>query len=383
MVVDGLETCFLSAERATASCVARQQVLFADEELLRVVTDVGRDFFMILNRQRQIVYGNRRLAEAVGVAAPAALIGQRPGEAFCCLHARETAGGCGTTEYCRQCGISQAVAACLDGEGQRGRECRLLCEGTPPRDALDLRVWAAPLVRAGEEFTVVVAADIGDEKRRRYLERIFFHDILNTAGGLRGFAELFHSGDDRSEETVEFIYRLACRLIDEIKGQREVLAAENNELVPAPQPVNGREFLERLIDDYAARDEWRDRRLELAAAAEAVEFVTDPELLARVVGGMVQNGLEAVVAGETVTVDCRRRGEEVRFSVRNPGAMPQPVQLQVFQRSFSTKGAGWGLGTYVMRLLSERYLGGRVSFLSNEADGTVFFVDFPLAWPAP
>ena len=57
--------------------------------------------------------------------------------------------------------------------------------------------------------------------------------------------------------------------------------------------------------------------------------------------------------------------------------MPPKVQLQVFQRSFSTKGLGRGLGTYSMRLLTQRYLGGTVSFSSKEGEGTEFRARYP------
>ena len=51
--------------------------------------------------------------------------------------------------------------------------------------------------------------------------------------------------------------------------------------------------------------------------------------------------------------------------------------MQFFQRSFSTKSSGRGLGTYIMKLLSERYLDGKVSFASTEDDGTTFYASFP------
>jgi signal transduction histidine kinase len=57
--------------------------------------------------------------------------------------------------------------------------------------------------------------------------------------------------------------------------------------------------------------------------------------------------------------------------------MPSSVQRQVFNRSFSTKGAGRGLGTYSVKLLTERYLKGKAGFTSSEADGTTFFVILP------
>lgn len=59
--------------------------------------------------------------------------------------------------------------------------------------------------------------------------------------------------------------------------------------------------------------------------------------------------------------------------------MPSTVQNQVFQRSFSTKGAGRGLGTFSIRLLTENYLGGEVGFTSTAGSGTVFRAAYPLA----
>ena len=52
--------------------------------------------------------------------------------------------------------------------------------------------------------------------------------------------------------------------------------------------------------------------------------------------------------------------------------------MQIFKRSFSTKGKGRGLGTYSVRLLAENYLKGKAGFISNEKEGTIFFVDLPV-----
>ncbi|MGE4488502.1 MAG: ATP-binding protein, partial [Kiritimatiellales bacterium] len=65
------------------------------------------------------------------------------------------------------------------------------------------------------------------------------------------------------------------------------------------------------------------------------------------------------------------------FSVHNRFVIPPDVQIQLFTRSFSTKGNGRGLGTYSIKLISEKYLNGRVSFVSNEEQGTVFKVTLP------
>jgi signal transduction histidine kinase len=72
---------------------------------------------------------------------------------------------------------------------------------------------------------------------------------------------------------------------------------------------------------------------------------------------------------------------QVEFSVENPGQIPPDIGARLFHRSFSTKGSGRGLGTYSVKLFTERYLGGKVSFHSSPEGGTVFTVRCPLTLP--
>jgi sensor histidine kinase regulating citrate/malate metabolism len=60
--------------------------------------------------------------------------------------------------------------------------------------------------------------------------------------------------------------------------------------------------------------------------------------------------------------------------VKNENVMTEEVQMQLFHRSFSTKGNGRGLGTYSIRLLTENYLKGEVGFTSSASTGTIFTV---------
>ncbi len=63
--------------------------------------------------------------------------------------------------------------------------------------------------------------------------------------------------------------------------------------------------------------------------------------------------------------------------VHNAGEIPRSSQSQIFQRSFTTKGEGRGLGTYGSKLLIDRYLSGRIGFESTAAFGTTFAVSLP------
>ena len=68
--------------------------------------------------------------------------------------------------------------------------------------SLDLRVSAAPFPCPGDEFTVCALRDITDEKRRQVLERVFFHDILNTAGSLKAMVEVLDQLHGEEEKAV-------------------------------------------------------------------------------------------------------------------------------------------------------------------------------------
>ena len=94
---------------------------------------------------------------------------------------------------------------------------------------------------------------------------------------------------------------------------------------------------------------------------------------------MTKNALEASRNGDTVTIGCCLFEGKVRFFVNNQIYISRDIQLNLFKRSFSTKGAGRGLGTYSMKLLTEKFLGGTVSFVSEPVKGTTFYADYPLA----
>ena len=82
-----------------------------------------------------------------------------------------------------------------------------------------------------EQYTIVFLNDISDYKRRIALERIFFHDILNTASSIKALAELLEdtNGPDKSD-LLSTMQSAARQLVKEIQEQRDLLQAENNDL---------------------------------------------------------------------------------------------------------------------------------------------------------
>ena len=368
---------FASAERASFEDVKRQTLLCAEQDFLSFLPGAVPCALVVLNTQRQIVFANQRfkaLARTNGCREP--IEGLRPGEALGCIRASQRPEGCGTSKFCSTCG---AVAAILSSQEDRAdvQECCIIRQDSG--EVLELRVWATPIEIEGERFTIFASLDISHEKRREALEHIFLHDIHNVACGIKWCLELLQkAGPEKLDGCVDDIQRLCRELNDEIAAQRVLLQAEAGELVPTGGRLDTLALIREAVDLYRRHPVCQGRHLQIDADAEDLVIVSDRVLLLRVLCNLIKNALEASRANETVTIGCTGHGDEIEFWVHNAGVMPRDVQLQVFQRSFSTKGRGRGLGTYSVKLLTERYLQGQVSFKTGLEIGTTFRVRCPL-----
>lgn len=370
-----LPTRYAPAERTDARTLVRQIETLAQDRFLQTIADAVPVIVVVLNMERQVIYANRRLLEFLNTSDAGEARGRRPGEVFRCIHAKASAGGCGTTEFCRKCGAVNAVLASQNGTQGIG-ECRILTED---QRALDFKVWATPFLQNGERLTIFAALDISHEKRRHALERIFFHDVLNTAGVLSGLSEVLIEEEDPEEiaDISNMLFRASQRLIEEIQAQRLLSSAERGDLELSLSEIDTTGLLREVADTYRGHEAADERIIGISESAAACRVTTDETLLGRVLGNMVKNALEATPAGGGILLSCTEQPDSATFSVKNPAVMDPDVQLQVFHRSFSTKGAGRGLGTFSIKLLGEKYLGGTVWFESSKPEGTIFFLRLP------
>jgi len=368
-----LPTKYAPAERLNGADVNDQARSVNAEIKNNQFMDAIPDILTILNEQRQVVYANTRLYELFNTTEKE-IIGLRHGEILDCVHASESEGGCGTTEFCRECGAVNAVL-----ESQRSKqsikECRVLSKGGK---AYDLRVWATPVMLNGKQFTVFSFKDIRHEKRRAALERTFFHDILNTAGIVHGASALLKKNKNKSAVFLDMIARGSEQLVDEIKSQRQLLAAERGEMELNLQETNPLDLIHRLSSVFKPSDLAKDKYISVESTSASSSIKTDSVILGRVLSNLLKNALEATEPGEMVRIGCIEVDEGMQFSVNNKAFMPKKVQLQVFLRSFSTKGAGRGIGTYSVKLFVEQFLGGRVWFETSKSSGTTFYFSLPL-----
>lgn len=333
----------------------------------------------LIDGGRRLVAVNDRALALFEIDSPFDAYGVEIGRALACATMHEALNACGTHPRCSACGLQSAIAVAADRGTQTGRECRVTVVRDGRERSFDLLVQATPLLLAGHSLFLVAVEDIAHQKRREALERIFFHDVLAAATGLHGLARLAGTPDGPSgQQLFDALIRCSGQVLDEIQAQRDLMLAERGELRVTCAPVSINDLLDDLRHQYRLSALADGRSLDLQPLAEDRSLNTDRTLLLRSLANLVRNALEAAAEGGRVVVSAESAPHAVLFHVTNEGHMPATVQAQVFERSFSTKReGGHGLGTYSVKLIVERYLQGRVWFVSAPDTGTVFTVSVP------
>lgn len=377
-----LPTQFAPAERADQVTLARDFHRFLQLDDVQAFVNALPHIVAVLNAERQIVYANTSLLQNAGLDSLDGVIGARLGEFIQCRHAWDEPGGCGTSADCRYCGAVQAILQSQQQQAKVEKECRILSEIKGESVAWDFWVSASPFHCGQTDYTILSLVDISDEKRRQALERIFFHDIINTAGSLSGLLDILKEEGDQAllRAYLELAGDISHNLIDEILAQRQLLAAERGELELERRAVLSKELMREAMKSIMQHEVAKGRTLLMAPDSVEVVLTTDPVLLGRVLVNMVKNALEATPKGGMVRIGCEMvEAARLVFWVHNPGYISAKTRSMIFQRSFSTKGKNRGLGTYSMKLLGEKYLRGRVSFQSEPDTGTIFRIELPSA----
>lgn len=326
---------------------------------------------LIINDARQVIYVNKDLLAGVSGRDPGLFLGQRPGECLECVHALEGDFGCGSTAYCRVCGLANTIELSEDGKNGHG-ECSIALKGG---ESLTLKVHAKPFRYGKDDFVFVALEDISDRKARLMLENIFLHDLRNTSAILSGLTEVFE--DLEIGEAKRILKDVSVRIDEEIKSYRLISSAENQQLLTHSSIINLPDILQEVIHSLQLNQKFSRKQVVYSGERQIIR--TDKTLLRQVLVNMVKNAMEAGPAVDRLAVRHRLEpgSGRVIIQVENSQVIPPDIQLKIFQKSFSTKGPGRGWGTYGIKLLTEKYLKGKAGFTSTEAEGTIFSISLP------
>lgn len=335
------------------------------------------NFVALLDEDRRLVYSNRKMLDSMSIVDFEKAFRLRPGDLFQCVNSAKTPGGCGTSEGCEFCGAMQSMKKSRFEGKTVTDQFRMLGSSNGKTRANIFRFTSSPFNFDGDFFYLITLEDISNEIRKAELEQIFFHDLMNSVGGLHGVIELLKQKDDIEPLYMEILEASYNALYDSISEQKQYSQAESGELTVKKELLHTQDLIIETTMPFKEKNMYRSA-LEIAEDTVDLIFSSDSALLSRVLINMIKNAMEASVDGDVVTIGAKKVNEKLRFWVHNLYVIPRETQLQIFERSYTTKGSGRGLGTFSMKLLGENYLGGKVGFSSEENEGTTFWIDLPL-----
>ncbi|MFW5500009.1 MULTISPECIES: sensor histidine kinase [unclassified Maridesulfovibrio] len=332
----------------------------------------------ILNSDRRIILYNDTLSTAAGERRTNKILGRRPGEIFRCCNSQDSK--CGEAVPCVQCGALRAIQTAMTGK-KAEEICMLLSNVDGKIKAYTFKVNASPLTISEKQYFIIHLNDISDSKHKEMMERVFLHDLLNAVNGIVNAGTLLEEDAVKSEhrELAGMIVDRARFLANEIDAHRLFISAEARQLELNNEPIIVKQIIDSVCTLYSGSQMTNDKNISINSQVEEFAVTTDKRILYRIIENLVKNAIEASPANSTVEVLATTKNDNALFTVSNTGTISMTIAHQIFQKSFSTKGKGRGLGTYSVKIFTENYLRGRVWFDSSQDDGTNFYVKIPLA----
>jgi signal transduction histidine kinase len=117
--------------------------------------------------------------------------------------------------------------------------------------------------------------------------------------------------------------------------------------------------------------------LQLAGLVELGAVAMHATTLHRAVLNLVQNALDAMPQGGTLTLTGRRTPMHVQLQIQDTGSgISREQRAKIFEPLYTTKPGGTGLGLYIVQEILVAH-GGQVTFESVEGEGTTFILTLP------
>lgn len=243
-------------------------------------------------------------------------------------------------------------------------EARLLTERTAEQLRDALKIVAAER----DARTRFIRAASHDLSQPLQAARLFFEQMRRTPEGPER---------ERAATGVARAFTSTAALLDEMLIH---LRLDAGAVRSVPEAIDLDEFLANLAFDYGPVAAEAGMRLLTPRSRLAVD--ADPQLLKRVLGNLVVNGIRHS-RGERVLVAPRRSGDRVRIWVLDDGEGVDPaLASRLFedfaQGSASSRAGGFGLGLASARKLAEA-MGGAAGHHPRWRSGSAFYVELPAA----
>jgi PAS domain S-box-containing protein len=257
-------------------------------------------------------------------------------------------------------------------------------DGVPQRLAVGVQI----LRKSSGQETVGALVTLRDVESRRQLERQLdfstrlaaisrltggvAHEIKNPLNAMALHLEVLKSKLAGQQPEIDVIGREIKRLDTVVK----TFLNFNRPMDLKYTPIDFNELVRQILALVSVEASAKHVRLE-TALEDKLWISGDPDLLKQAILNVINNGLEAMHAGGTLTTHTLCDGDECLLTVCDAGpGIPLDIQNRVFQLYFTTKANGSGIGLATTFRVVQLH-NGTIDFISEPGKGTTFRLRFP------
>nr|WP_281395954.1 PAS domain S-box protein [Sulfitobacter undariae] len=257
---------------------------------------------------------------------------------------------------------------------------------------VSVSISVAKIDELGNLFFIAQLIDVNDRREAERNKREFFanmsHELRTPLTSVKGSISLV-LGTMRDQLPAN-----AAKLLDIAQGNSERLNGLVNDFLDLEKISTGNMPFSYEHSDIREIAREAGNLIEPMANANGVEIAvsldhevamawTDANRLSQVLTNLLSNAVKFSEKGSKVDMFVEQTLHEVQVSVKDTGAgIPLSYQSRIFEpfsqsNSVETRSkGGTGLGLSIAKSLTEG-MGGRISFVSGEGQGTVFTISIP------
>jgi PAS domain S-box-containing protein len=278
-------------------------------------------------------------------------------------------------------------------DGQAVYDLKCMVE-RPDGEKIVIATNAAPLydTKGQVEGVVGIITDITEQHELQERNNAFLHtiahDLRSPLTVIKGYAEFLQETlqalrvESTTLQCVEEVLKSSEKMDVMIEELLDTARLEGATAQVQKEPILLRTFVGSLLHQ-ACQKTMTMERLVLKVPEDLPPVSANPEHLERILMNLLSNAFKFSPAESKVTVQARRKSDEILISVTDQGRGIAPEdRSRLFQRFVQTKGLhspeGVGLGLYITRLIVEEH-GGRIWIESKLGYGSTINFTLPIA----
>ena len=194
------------------------------------------------------------------------------------------------------------------------------------------------------------------------------HEVRNPLAGMKGALEMFSRqvSDPSHQEVLQEILGQIGRLEGLV---RDLLAYARPRTI-APVWLSVTDLVDRVLRLHQGDIARAGIVVRRTSGPRSDRLHADPQLMEQVFINLIQNALQAMDAGGTLSLGTRRDGDELIVTFADTGkGIPASVLPNIYAPFYTTKHRGSGLGLAIVKKILEKQ-GGRIEIESEEGRGT-------------